>query len=100
MKVAADVKNIDGMLLIPTGCELTDRQIGILQAWGVTEIEVQATGNADGTEDPLAKLPPEVLANLTAELKALFWQPDESNPAYLEIFKLMLRRRAQRVHAK
>lgn len=100
MKVAADVKNIDGMLLIPSGCILSERQIGILQAWGVIEIDVEASGKADGTKDPLSDLPPEALAGLTAEVKGLFWQPDEASPAYVEIFKLILRRRARRLLGK
>jgi hypothetical protein len=95
MVVVTDVKNMDDMLLIPAGCTLTERQINILQAWGVEEIEVQQAGDT-GNSDPLARLSPEVLARLTAEIKAHFWQPDEANPVFVEIFKLMLQRRARR----
>jgi hypothetical protein len=95
MIVAADVKNIDGMLLLPSGCELKERQINILQAWGVAEIEVENTVETEAAADPFAKIPPEVVAALTTELKALFWQPDETNPVFTEIFRLMLLRRAK-----
>jgi hypothetical protein len=95
MLVASDVKNIDNMLLIPAGAELTERHIGILQAWGVTDVEVQASAGAEDA-DPLAKLPPEVVARLTAEIKGRFWQADESDPVYLEVVKLILQRRAAR----
>ena len=40
MVVVTDVKNMDDMLLIPAGAKLTSRQIGILQSWGVLEIDV------------------------------------------------------------
>lgn len=97
MVVSSDVKNIDNMLLIPSGCTLTARQISILQAWGVNEIEVEASRNGDGgNTDVLAKLPPEVLAKLTEELKASYWKVDEADPAFTEIFNIMLRRRARR----
>ena len=96
MLVVKDVKNIDDMLLIPTGCSLTERQINILQAWGVNEIEVQGPGVVENA-DPLTKLKPEQVERLTAELKKRFWKPDESSPVYVEIFKLVLRRRAQRI---
>ncbi len=99
MQVAADVKNIDGMLLIPAGAELKERQINILQAWGVVEIEVHATGKEDGTEDPLAKIPADALAALSAEVKQMFWRPDENNPAFAEVFKLILVRRARQMPA-
>ena len=96
MVVAGDVKNIDGMLLVSTGTTLSARQIDILQTWGVTEVEIQSTGESEGAGDPLALLPPEKLAQLTAELKARFWQSDNLSPVQVEIFNLMLYRQARR----
>lgn len=97
MIVARDVKNIDGMLLVPSGCELSERQINILQAWGVAELEVEAGGEMARAHDPLAQLPPETLARLTAELRARYWKPDEFGPVPAEIFKLLLLRQARRI---
>ena len=94
MQVAVDVKNMDGMLLLPHGCELSERHINILQAWGVTEIEVGVDANDPNSRDPLGKLAPETLAALTAEIRALFSQPDESNPGYQAVFQAILVRRA------
>jgi hypothetical protein len=97
MVVSSDVKNIDNMLLIPAGCVLTARQISILQAWGVTEIEVEKGGDSDaGNTDVLAKLSPEALVKLTEELKACYWKMEENDPVFMEIFNLMLRRNARR----
>ncbi len=95
MVVAKDVKNIDDMLLLPAKATLTGRQINILQAWGVGEIEVEASDLLQNS-DPMVRLSPEAAARLTAEIKALFWQPDETNPVFAEIFKLMLWRRARK----
>ena len=97
MVVARDVKNIDGMLLAPSGCELSERQINILQAWGVTEVEVEAGEEMAKAHDPLAQLPPEVLAKITAELRARFWKPDDFGPVPAEIFRLMQLREARRI---
>jgi hypothetical protein len=94
MVVSNDVKNVDSMLLVPAGCALSERQINILNAWGVTELEVMV---AEGCEAPdlLGSLPPEELERLTAEVKARFWRVDEKNPVFLEIFKLALQRRVK-----
>ena len=97
MVVAREVKNIDGMLLAPSGCKLSERQIDILQTWGVVEIEIEASEEQAKARDPLAQLPPEVLAKITAELRARFWQPDDFGPVPAEIFKLMLLRQARRI---
>ncbi len=97
MVVARDVKNMDGMLLAPTGCTLSERQINILQAWGITEIEVEAGEEAAKAHDPLSQLPPETLAKITADLRARFWKPDDFGPIPAQIFQLMLLRQAKRI---
>ena len=100
MRVVADVKNIDGMLLIPQGATLAERQIGILQAWGVGEVEIEACEAVEDQNNPLAKLPPEEIARLTAETKALFWEADDSNPVFVEILKELVFRRARKAAAE
>ena len=96
MVVANDVKNIDDMLLIPAGSVLTERQTKILQAWGVAEVEVRNSDAISGT-DPLSRLSSAQTAMAQEEIKNRFWSPDESNPVYREIFKLMLCRRAVKI---
>jgi hypothetical protein len=96
MVLAADVRNADDMLLLPAGCSLTARHLGILQAWGVTEVDVQLEAGAALPDDPVARMEPAELARLTAELKQLFWEFDEANPVAMEIFNLVLRREVVR----
>ena len=97
MVVAGDVKNIDGMLLAPSGCELSERQINILQAWGVDEVDVEASKEMAQAHDPLAQLPAETLTQITTELRARYWKPDEFGPVPAEIFRLTLLRQAKRI---
>lgn len=99
MVVSADVKNIDNMLLIPSGCILTARQIGILQAWGVDNIEVKSSGDSENV-DKLDTMPADALERLTAEVRASFWKADDADPVFVELFKIILRRRANRPAAK
>jgi hypothetical protein len=100
MIVASDVKNMDGMLLIPAGCAITERQCNILQSWGITDVDVESSDGSEDSGDPLAKLPPETVQQITGDLKKLFWKLDESNKAAMEIFNLMLRRKARRMLGK
>jgi len=97
MVTAREVKNIDGMLLAPVGSVLSERQINILQAWGVTEIAIEASEEQALACDPLAQLPPESLAQITAKARARFWKPDEFGPVSAEIFRMMLLREARRI---
>jgi len=95
MVVVAEVRNGDGVLLIPAGCVLTERHINILEAWGIEEVDVKDS-QPGGNADPLAGLSPEAIAQLRAEVRARFWEFDRSNPVSAEIFQLLLRRHARR----
>jgi len=95
MRVARDVVNIDGTLLIPSDATLSDRQISILQAWGVREVEIQASEVVPDL-DPLARLSPEAVAELRADLMQIFWRPSDSDPVFREIFNLLLHREARK----
>jgi len=100
MVVASDVMNMDNMLLLPAGCTLSEKHIEILQAWGITEINIAAADGVAEPVDPLARLTPEEAQRLTQETKALFWHLDESCPAQMDLFGLILRRRARKgLHA-
>src|SRR5262245_41042626 len=90
MVVAADIKNMDDMLLIPAGATISGKHIGILQSWGLTEVDVEAAGVVEAPADPLAELPPEVASRLREEVKAQFWKLDEADPVQMEIFRLVL----------
>jgi hypothetical protein len=95
MVSAADVKNLDDMLLLPAGVELTERHINILRTWGVVEVAVEAAGVQEEPQDPLEQLSPEVAARLQAEVRRLFWEFDEANPVLNEVARLVLRRKAR-----
>ena len=92
MTVAADVKNMDDMLLIPAGCVLSARHINILRTWGISEVQTEGEEQEAAT---LITIAPEILEKLEAELKNSFWQYDPKSPVQHEIFQLALRRRAR-----
>ena len=80
MIVTTDVRNMDNMLLIPSGCALTERQINVLNAWGIAEIQVETCDGAEEPLDILQQLPPEALAKMSEELRASFWEPIRDQP--------------------
>jgi hypothetical protein len=90
MVAAADIRNMDGMLLLPAGCELTERHAQILRTWGIAEIAVE--GPEDDGNDGDAQMVIEVSPDRLAQIKARFWQFDEQNPLQQEILRLLARR--------
>jgi hypothetical protein len=99
MVAAAEVRNMDDMLLLPAGCPLTQRHIRILQTWGVPEVLVADRGAPEEEHDPLRRLGPEALARLEGEVQRRFWDLDPANPAQRELVRLTLRRQAGRLTA-
>jgi hypothetical protein len=95
MQVTEEVKNMDNMLLIPAGCIVTERHINLLNAWGIAEIRVESLGETDEASDVLQRLPANVLAKLTDELKLIFLEPVDKHPIQAEVFNLVLRRKAR-----
>jgi len=97
MVVTADVKNMDNMLLIPAGCVLTEKHIDIFNAWGITEVQVEAGGDTEDAGDMLQQLPAETLEQLRKELTDIFWEPIDKSAVQAELFDLVLRRKAKQI---
>jgi hypothetical protein len=95
MIIQADVKNLDDMLLLPAGCELTPKHIKILNAWGIGEVMVESSDAIEEAPNPLARFSPEDRAQLEAELKARFWNFNPEDPIQKEAFRLALIRQAR-----
>ena len=94
MVVAADVKNMDDMLLLPAGTAITERSIHILSAWGIEQIPIEGSDDQAAVGDPFQSLPPEEQEKLTKQLQDTYFKDISTSPVQLEIFKLALTRRA------
>src|SRR5208282_362380 len=88
MVVSADVKTSNDTLLIPAGCALTEKQIGMLDTWGIAEIHVQSSDGFNDSGDPLEALPPETRRQLAADLAAVFWTTPDASPVQRQVFNL------------
>lgn len=95
MIVSSNVMNMDDMLLLPAGAELSARSIKLLRTWGIAELEVEACGESEEVVDPLALVAPDVLRRLDLELRQVFFKLDESVAIHQAIFKLALVRKVK-----
>ena len=91
MVVAADVRNMDEMLLIPAGCEITERHVQLLQTWGIRDVQV-GTAGVEG-QWTSARDSVEVDAGVLQAEKHRFWNFDDRNPVQQEVLRLVLRRK-------
>ena len=98
MTLANQVDNLHGQLLLAAGCRLTPRQIGVLQAWGVVEVEVEGEGDFNGgnPSSVVAKRDPRGGEAARLQLQKLFGRQDFSCPVILELFEACASRKVRR----
>ncbi len=88
MVLADDVTNKHDNVLLGKGNQLNEKHIGVLKAWGVTEVNVEGVDREQVDREEAEGLPPEAVASVEQELKGSF--PDfEDNPLMQEIYRVV-----------
>ncbi len=83
MCLGADVCDLNGRFLIGKGCEITDKHIKALNAWGVVSVEINDSDiNSEQSEDVISTDDYERQEN---ELKLKFIHNDLSHPFISEL---------------
>ncbi len=84
MCLAADVCDLNGRFLIGKDCEINEKHIKVLQAWGVVSVEIKG----DDGVDIIVEKPSVVTAeyqNQISELKTIFIHNDLEHPFITEL---------------
>lgn len=91
MRLAADVKNHHGVVILAKGCRLTKKHIDIFHMWGIVEVEVEDKSGATLTKEAQ---PIDKVKNKKASEKAMkrYQLTNVDHPAMAEIFNLYLDR--------
>ena len=92
MVLACDVRGSNGMVLLGTGAELTERHIGIFRAWGIAEVEIKGAAQDTCNTEMLAKLDVDQRQRIEQELDRLFQHNDPHDPIIEELRRICLRR--------
>lgn len=90
MRLAADVRDQNGRVLLAAGHELTERHVRIFRMWGVTEAEIKR----DDRDDALvpATHPDPAAENLEDQAEFRFRHSDLNHPAVKELYRLYTER--------
>lgn len=94
MILSAPVLDRRGRLLIPEGCELTERHIGALGTWGISHIGIE--GSDGHMAGPLA-LDPAVVERATAEVAPRMGANDPDHPLIRALHAYAVQRSAERL---
>ena len=92
--LAEDVHDLNGRFLMGKDCELSDKHIRVLRAWGVNAVEVNGENISESDAD--AAIPEALLNEVQAEQEARFMHADLDDAFTRELFILSTRYIAQR----
>ena len=88
MKLAADVKDRAGRLLLGAGSEITEKHLKVFKIWGVTEADIEGVEKEEIVAQATAQLDPVLLAEAEQKAKQLFRHTDQTHPFIEELFRL------------
>lgn len=89
MKLAEDIVNFDGTILLKAGSIITERHLRALWMWGITEANIRGVEMDNLEEPPLPTVDPEVIKGIDQDLTNLFQKTDLNNPIIAEICRLV-----------
>lgn len=77
------------ILLIPSNTEIKERHIDIMRSWGVKEFEVEHCQKPE--QATLLEV-----AVIRSEIKSRFYFPNESDPIFNEIMRVLVKREVEK----
>lgn len=83
MTLTADVCDQNGRFILGEGCELTQKHLKALNAWGIISVEI--SGDELPEKIVLAELSPEIYKTLEDQVNARFKHNDMSHPFIKEL---------------
>lgn len=91
--LAAEVRDINGRLLLARGNKIGDNHIRIFKIWGVSEVAVEGPAQGGDKFDP--DLNPEIFEQVNSSVKSLFRHTDREHPIVNKIFNLAVQFRCE-----
>ena len=84
MALASDVHDPNGRFVLGEGCELSEKHITALQAWGVLSVDI---AGIDSVESKLTQqVTPEVLESLRIDIRSRFREGFDKQEFMQELF--------------
>lgn len=96
MVLGDDLRALNGRFLLSKGTKLTDKHLRVIKVWGVIEANIQGVSQEDIEAKQPADLDPAVLAAAEELTRIRFAHADLQQPAVRELFRLCVRRKAER----
>lgn len=88
MRLARDIHDPHGCILVRAGVLITDRHVRAFKSWGIQDIPIES----DETSKPIPDRDPAVIAELRELLDAQFSLSNPDHPAVQALYQICLER--------
>ncbi|GAG45160.1 unnamed protein product, partial [marine sediment metagenome] len=88
MVIDAEVRDINGRLLLKRDKEIQSAHIRIFKIWGITEVNIRGNNGSKGASAGPAD--PELIEKIKENTRDLFRHVDLEHPAIKEIFRISI----------
>ena len=95
MILGRDIISRNGVVLLKAGEEFTEKKLGILRTWGITEADIKGIGKEEILEKAVAGIDPRILEEATTKAREIFRHTDREHPFIKELFRLVTLRLAR-----
>jgi hypothetical protein len=82
------VKESFGRVLLPAGSEINEKSMRLIKMWGVLDVIIKTTDEANQGPSPLDLVSPKVQEEANEAVSTLFKHADRSTPLMQEFFRL------------
>jgi len=95
MILCRDIISKNGLVLLKTGQEITEKNLGILRIWGITEADIKGIDKEEILDKKTAEIDPRILEEATTKAREIFRHTDLGHPFIKELFRLVMLRLAR-----
>jgi hypothetical protein len=96
MILAGDVRDRNGLILLTSGCEISEKHLRILKMWGVVEVDIQGVSREELIRQAAEEVDPLLLREAENQSRQWFRHADLKHPFVSELFRLVTLRRVFR----
>jgi hypothetical protein len=95
MKLAADVRDHNGRILLASGTTLEEKHFRVFKMWGIRNVPIEDSGETANAGDAAPAADPEKLRKMEEELDIIFRHTNRENPVIQSLYRLAMNKRME-----
>jgi hypothetical protein len=95
MKLAADVRDHNGRILLASGTTLEEKHFRVFKMWGIRNVPIEESGDTAPEGETAPAADPEKIRKIEEELAIIFRHTNRENPVVQSLYRLAMHKRME-----